>query len=77
MSRKANEFLPGACRNSSAMNALHDILDSRQAREEIEKRPGAPKINVYSIRRWHIGRAEEYDRSLTQELVILCDTQEG
>ena len=49
-------------KGSSAMNALHNTLDSRQARGEIEKRSGAPKINVYSIRWWHIGRAKEYSR---------------
>lgn len=45
--RKANEFLPGACRSSSsAMNALRESLDSRQARDEIEMRSDAAKINV-------------------------------
>ena len=58
--------------SSSATNALQRtraLGSQRQVRGEIAKRSGAPKINVYSIRWWHIGRAEEYNRSLSQELV--------
>ena len=58
------------------MNALRDTLNSRQAREEIEI--ALRRAQDQCIRWWHIGREQEYNGSLTPELImrVLFGTQE-